>query len=137
MTPTTSKSLLAYTPMLHSRMFNQTPKFRDNHFQPLRTSLTDKPSSLEGYRDTDLYLDGNPAIDRPLFVQFCANDPSELLEAATYVAPFCDAVDLNLGCPQGIARKGKYGAFLQEDQDLVYKLINQLHIHLSVPVTAK
>jgi tRNA-dihydrouridine synthase 1 len=82
-------------------------------------------------------LDGNPTIDRPLFTQFCANDPDELLQAAKYVAPFCDAVDLNLGCPQGIARKGKYGAFLQEDQDLIYALINKLHQHLDVPVTAK
>lgn len=76
-------------------------------------------------------------MDRPLFAQFCANDPEELLSAAQYVAPFCDAVDLNLGCPQGIARKGKYGAFLQEDQDLIYALINKLHTSLDVPVTAK
>ena len=72
-----------------------------------------------------------------MFVQFCANDPDEFLTAARYVQPFCDAVDLNLGCPQGIARKGHYGAFLQEDWDLVYKLVNKLHTNLDVPVTAK
>lgn len=60
-----------------------------------------------------------------------------LLAAAKEVAPYCDAVDLNLGCPQGIARKGKYGAFLQEDQDLIFRLINILHKELSIPVTAK
>ena len=85
----------------------------------------------------DLHLDGHPSFDRPLFVQFCANDPDEYLTAAKYVQPFCDAVDLNLGCPQGIARKGHYGAFLQEDWDLVYKLINKLHTSLDIPVTAK
>jgi tRNA-dihydrouridine synthase 1 len=125
------KDLLAYTPMLHARMFTETPKFRDAHFQPLRTSLTTHPSP------SDLYLDGNPTIDRPLFAQFCANNPTELLNAAKYVAPFVDAIDLNLGCPQGIARKGHYGAFLQEDQELIYSLINKLHTELSVPVTAK
>ncbi len=137
MTPSTANSLLAYTPMFHSRMFKETAKFRDHHFQPLRNGLTDKPSTPDTYSQSGLYLDGNPLFDRPLFVQFCANDPTELLEAASYVAPFCDAVDLNLGCPQGIARKGRYGAFLQEDQELIYRLINTLHTNLSVPVTAK
>lgn len=136
--PPTSKDLLAYTPMLHARMFTETAKFRDSHFQPLRSSLVAHPDPTTlPPQPSSLYLDGNPSIDRPLFTQFCANDPDELLQAARFVAPFCDAVDLNLGCPQGIARRGKYGAFLQEDQELIYALINKLHKNLDVPVTAK
>ena len=136
MKPGDSKGLFAYTPMLHARMFKETAKYRDQHFQPRRSGLPSLPDTTQPPRDAD-YLDGRRGIDRPLTVQFCANDPDELLEAAKYVQPYCDAVDLNLGCPQGIARKGKYGAFLQEDWDLVYKLINTLHTNLDVPVTAK
>lgn len=127
MTPAENAKLLAYTPMFHARLFEETPKYRESHFQS--TVSAEDPSAL--------HLDGNPAFDRPLFVQFCANDPAHLLAAARHAAPYCDAVDLNLGCPQGIARKGHYGAFLQEDQDLIFRLINNLHNNLSVPVTAK
>ena len=137
MSPEVSKDLLAYTPMLHSRMFTETSKFRDHHFQPTRSGLATLPASDLGRPPADLYLDGHPKIDRPLFVQFCANDPDLLLQAARYVEPFCDAIDLNLGCPQGIAKKGNYGAFLQENWGLIYKLINKLHLNLNIPVTAK
>lgn len=132
-------SLLAYSPMLHSRLFTETANYRSQYFpatrQPL--SLPSDPSYHKERSPSDYFLDGNPSFDRPLVVQFCANNPDTLFTAAQYVQPFCDAVDLNLGCPQGIAKSGKYGAFLQEDWDLVYRLINKLHRELDVPVTAK
>ncbi|KUI65394.1 tRNA-dihydrouridine(16/17) synthase [NAD(P)(+)] [Cytospora mali] len=135
-------SILAYTPMFHARLFADSQKYRDSHFQP--TWSTASPISTQNQPDRatssspdEPYLDGNPKIDRPLFVQFCANDPQALLSAALLAAPHCDAVDLNLGCPQGIARKGHYGAFLQEDQALIHNMIKTLHEGLPVPVTAK
>ncbi|GAP86465.1 putative tRNA-dihydrouridine synthase 1 [Rosellinia necatrix] len=132
LTPQENAKLLAYTPMFHARLFEETPKYRDSHFQATRN-----PIETADVDPANLFLDGNPQFDRPLFVQFCANDPDHLLHAAQIVAPYCDAVDLNLGCPQGIARKGHYGSFLQEDQALIYKLINVLHKNLPIPVTAK
>lgn len=133
-------SVLAYTPMFHARLFAESQKYRDSHFQPTLSSKL-IPTTNTNTTTTTLpdapYLDGNPSIDRPLFVQFCANDPASLLAAASLAAPYCDAVDLNLGCPQGIARKGHYGAFLQEDQTLIHNLIKTLHETLPVPVTAK
>ncbi|KAI1154211.1 dihydrouridine synthase [Nemania diffusa] len=133
MTPQENEKLLAYTPMFHARLFKESPSYKDNHFQATKQPV-EAPDAVD---PANLYLDGNPSLDRPLFVQFCANDPEHLLHAAQKVAPYCDAVDLNLGCPQGIARKGHYGAFLQENQQLIYDMINTLHTNLSVPVTAK
>jgi tRNA-dihydrouridine synthase 1 len=45
-----------------------------------------------------------------------------LLKAAKMVEDKVDAVDINLGCPQGIARRGYYGSFLMDNQELVFKL---------------
>ncbi|KAI9905017.1 hypothetical protein N3K66_001546 [Trichothecium roseum] len=139
--------LLAYTPMLHARLFHQDEKYRRAHFQATRPSddgadnhgetNNSEVAETGESKEKQPWLDGNPALDRPLFVQFCANDPEHLLAAARHAAPHCDAVDLNLGCPQGIARKGRYGAFLQEEQGLIHRLISTLHRDLDVPVTAK
>lgn len=107
---------LCYTPMFHARLFATDEKYRQNMWSE---------------------LDGDKELDRPLIVQFCANDPDYLLKAAQLVEDKCDAVDLNLGCPQGIAKKGKYGAFLMDDWALIHKLIRNLHDNLKCAVTAK
>ncbi|OMO56613.1 tRNA-dihydrouridine synthase [Corchorus capsularis] len=102
----------AYTPMLHSRIFTESEKYRNEEFTTCKE-------------------------DRPLFVQFCANDPDILLEAARRVEPYCDYVDINLGCPQRIARRGYYGAFLMDNLPLVKSLVEKLASNLHVPVSCK
>uniref|UniRef100_UPI001CB94AC4 tRNA-dihydrouridine(16/17) synthase [NAD(P)(+)]-like n=1 Tax=Erigeron canadensis TaxID=72917 RepID=UPI001CB94AC4 len=102
----------AYTPMLHSRIFTENEKYRNTEF-----TTCDE--------------------DRPLFVQFCANDPDTLLEAARRVEPYCDYVDINLGCPQRIAKRGNYGAFLMDKLPLVKSLVEKLALNLEVPVSCK
>lgn len=136
--PSQQSNLLAYTPMFHSKMFAE-PKYRDSHFQPLKSAIPSPPDTyhISQLPPSERHLDGNPVFDRPLTVQFCSNDPDDLLNAAKHVAPFCDAVDLNLGCPQGIARRGNYGAFLQESPDLIARMIKKLDEELDVPITAK
>ncbi|KAF9380471.1 tRNA-dihydrouridine(16/17) synthase [NAD(P)(+)]-like protein [Mortierella sp. AD011] len=111
---------LCYTPMFNARIFSHEEKYRDEHWEGLKNGLG-----------------GGGPNDRPLFTQFCANDPEHLLNAALLVAPYCDAVDINLGCPQHIARRGHYGSFLMEDWPLISSMISTLHKYLPIPVTAK
>ena len=64
---------------------------------------------------------------RPVIVQLAANDVVNFSEATKILQPYCDAVDLNLGCPQHIARKGHYGAYLmleENDRNLVAEMIS-------------
>ena len=75
--------------------------------------------------------------DRPLIVQLAGHDPAAMLAAARLVEGQCDAVDINLGCPQGIAKRGRYGAFLMEELDLLSEIVSLLANNLDIPVTCK
>jgi tRNA-dihydrouridine synthase 1 len=48
-----------------------------------------------------------------------------------------DAIDLNFGCPQGIARRGHYGSFLLHEPDLIIRIIETMSQGLKVPLFCK
>ena len=103
---------LTYTPMIHASQFVASEVYRHDNFD-------------------------EHASDRPLVVQFCGDEPHTLLAAARHVASRCDAIDLNCGCPQAIARRGHYGAFLLDEPHLIEEIVRTLSSGLPVPVFVK
>ncbi|KAG8223137.1 hypothetical protein J437_LFUL000559 [Ladona fulva] len=112
---------VCFTPMIMSDSFVRSAKARDNE---LKTS--------EG--------------DRPLIVQFAANNVEDFVNAAEIVAPhnsirlpaYSDGVDLNCGCPQRWALKEGYGSSLLTKpeliKDIVLRVRNMLPSSYSVSV---
>lgn len=104
---------LTFTPMIHSVMFTTSSKYQEN-----------------ALKDICQY-------EQPCFIQFCGHDPEILLQASKIVEKKCPAIDINLGCPQGIAKRGNYGSFLLENEDLVLKITEYLVNNLKCAVTCK
>ncbi len=56
----------------------------------------------KGHRERHGWAEGSAegcGADRPLLVQFAANDPSAVVAASRHVSDRCDGIDLNLGVP--------------------------------------
>ena len=83
---------LCYTPMMNAHAFATDESYRAKEFQTCPE-------------------------DRPLVCHFWANRPEDLAAAAQRAAPYCDAIDLNLGCPQRTAFLGHFGSYLLDPKD--------------------
>jgi len=105
---------LAYTQMLNAPIFVQNKIYRWDNLQSI------------------------PA-EKPVIVQIAGHTPQEMLECAKIIQASvdCAAIDVNLGCPQGIAKRGRYGAYLMEELDLLTEIVSTLANGLEVPVTCK
>jgi len=105
---------LAYTPMMNSEKFAVDADYRQSIFQ-------------------------TTPEDRPLVCHFSANHPGTLLVAARHVQDQCDAIDLNLGCPQRIAHSGHFGSYLlgPEDRELVLDIVRTVSAGISIPLFVK
>jgi len=105
---------LAYTPMMSSTSFARDEAYRRQEFQTIPE-------------------------DRPLVCHFSANNPDDFARAAQLCEPYCDAIDLNLGCPQRTAYVGHFGSYLLErkDRELVLSIVKAAVKAVSIPIFCK
>jgi tRNA-dihydrouridine synthase len=147
---------LVYTQMLHAKNFVRDRVFRRNHLDLYEAGLqyhnepyskaqldclglTDIPRQQQQYIHRPVVKD-----DAPVMVQLAGHDVASVVQAAQMLYEHTDGrltgIDLNCGCPQQIARKGRYGAFLMEaDSHLVCEILAALRRHLpeSVAISCK
>ena len=78
------------------------------------------------------------AEEHPLAVQLGGSDPSSLAEASVVSEEFgFREINLNIGCPSSKVQKGRFGAVLMREPELVSKCIYAMKESVSIPVTVK
>ncbi len=81
---------------------------------------------------------GFSVAEHPLALQLGGSDPQALAESAKIAAQFnYDEINLNVGCPSDRVQKGRFGACLLKEPNLVAECISAMQQVVSVPVTVK
>jgi len=103
-------------------------------YTPMISSVSFVESS--SYRSTELQTTPQ---DRPLVVHFSANNPKTFAKAAKMVEHQCDAIDLNLGCPQRTAYIGHFGSYLldEKDRELIVDIVKAGNEAVRIPIFVK
>ena len=76
--------------------------------------------------------------EHPVALQLGGSDPKDLAECAKLAEQYgYDEVNLNCGCPSDRVQKGKFGACLMAEPQLVADGIDAMRQVVSIPVTVK
>ena len=94
-------------------------------------------NTTDFYHQQELVLRIHPSERDRLVVQIGASDPQNALEAALKVQDYCQAIDLNCGCPKRFSTHDGSGANLLETPDLLISILDTLVKGLKVPVSCK
>jgi tRNA-dihydrouridine synthase 1 len=105
---------LVYTPMMMASKFATSADYRKKEFQ-------------------------TTPFDRPLVCHFAANNPADFAAAAKLAEPYCDAIDLNLGCPQRTAHVGHFGSYLLDpkERSMVVSIVKAGAAAVQIPIFVK
>ena len=118
---------LAYTPMMSAHSFAYDAAYRHAAFFPTTTTTTPPAAAAA-------------AVDRPLVCHFAANNVTDFCAAAVAAEPYCDAIDLNLGCPQRTAYVGHFGSYLlsnNNDRQLICHMVHAASQAVAIPIFCK
>jgi len=75
---------------------------------------------------------------RPLAVQLSGRDPSLFRQVYEELPHDCfDVIDINMGCSQAIAARGKYGAYLIDEPETARKIVTALAAVATHPIGVK
>ena len=101
----------------------------------LYTEMTVAEAAIHGDRDRLLAFD---PVEHPVALQLGGSDPRTLAEAARIAEGYgYDEVNLNVGCPSGRVRSGRFGACLMAEPDLVARCVAAMGRAVALPVTVK
>jgi tRNA-dihydrouridine synthase A len=135
--PSPATARLSVAPMM-----DYTDRFFRAVLRPLTTStlfyteMINANAVIRGRRH-DL-LDFDPTVEGAVALQLGGDDPVTLAEAAViaedrgYVE-----VNLNVGCPSDRVQKGRFGACLMAEPQLVGEMVGAIAARVAIPVTVK
>ena len=101
----------------------------------LYTEMLHSNAILKG--DTNKLLSYSQS-EHPLAIQLGGSDPISLAEASQISEDFgYKEINLNVGCPSSKVQKGRFGAILMKEPDLVSKCVSAMKNSVDIPVTVK
>lgn len=101
----------------------------------LYTEMVTTGAVINGDRERLL---GFSPEEHPVAVQLGGSDPDELAESARICESMgYDEINLNVGCPSDRVQKGKIGACLMAEPELVAECVARMQHAVSIPVTVK
>ncbi len=102
---------------------------------PLYTEMITCDAIING--DPDYHLGFNES-EYPLVAQIGGSSPEQLAECARIIEQYgYNEINLNVGCPSDRVQKGRFGACLMAEADLVAEMVETMSRSVEIPITVK
>ncbi|CAM9155408.1 unnamed protein product, partial [Ectocarpus fasciculatus] len=119
---------MGFTQMLNSSQFVNNPTYSSSV-----VDWVDYPEDKTGITTGSSYK----AADQPLIAQVAGDNIDNLIKCGEKLQDHVTAIDLNLGCPQSIAKRGNYGAYLLPQREKVRSIVEAMVRNIDCPITVK